>query len=85
MLFNKEGILCIDELVTQQPTFQKIMEDGVVTNEEIEEQNSLVLSILKRMEGTYNPKQLEEIEELLAEMSVLYAIHHYKEIQDIHY
>ena len=27
MLFDKEGILNIDELVAQRPTFRKIMED----------------------------------------------------------
>ena len=28
MLFDKEGILNIDELVAQRPTFRKIMEEN---------------------------------------------------------
>ena len=31
MLFDKEGILNIDELVAQRPTFRKIMEDQINT------------------------------------------------------
>jgi len=83
MLFNKNGMLCLDELIIKQPTFIKILEDGIVTEEEIEEQSALTLSLLHRIEETFEPKQLEVVEQLLAEMSVLYAIHQYKEIQDI--
>ena len=84
MLFDKNGMLCIDELVSQQPTFRKIMEDGVITDEEIKEQSALTLSILKRIEGTFDPEQLKEVQKLLTEMSVLFAIYKYREIRDIH-
>ena len=84
MLFNKDGILCIDEMISQQPSFQKIMEDSAVTDEEIEAQSALVLSLLQRIEQTFEPEQLKEVEQLLSEMSVLFAIHQYKEIQDIY-
>ena len=84
MLFDENGILCIDELVSARPSFQKIMEDGIITNEEMEEQSDLVLSILNRIEKTFSPEQVREVEELLVEMSVLYAAHQHKEIQDIH-
>ena len=78
MLFDKEGILNIDELVAQRPTFRKIMEDDELTN-----QANLVVNLLKKLEQTLSPGQLSEVENLLAEMSVLYAIHQYKEIQDL--
>ena len=38
MLFDKEGILNIDELVAQRPTFRKIMEDQIVTDDELTNQ-----------------------------------------------
>ena len=79
MLFDKEGILNIDELVAQRPTFRKIMEDQIVTDDELTNQANL----LKKLEQTLSPGQLSEVENLLAEMSVLYAIHQYKEIQDL--
>ena len=84
MLLDKDGVLRVDELVSENPSFRRIMEDGIITAEELEEQSNLVLSILNRIEKTFSPDQIREVEELLAQMSVLYAIHQYKEIQDIH-
>ena len=43
MLFDKEGILNIDELVAQRPTFRKIMEDQIVTDDELTNQANLVV------------------------------------------
>ena len=89
MLFDKEGILNIDELVAQRPTFRKIMEDQIVTDDELTNQANQKTPILnacavqKKLEQTLSPGQLSEVENLLAEMSVLYAIHQYKEIQDL--
>ena len=73
MLFDKEGILNIDELVAQRPTFRKIMEDQIVTDDELTNQANLVVNLLKKLEQTLSPGQLSE----------LYAIHQYKEIQDL--
>ena len=73
MLFDKEGILNIDELVAQRPTFRKIMEDQIVTDDELTNQANLVVNLLKKLEQTLSPGQL----------SVLYAIPQYKEIQDL--
>ena len=38
MIFNEQGFLDIDEMIAQEPTFQKIMEDGVVTDQELRQQ-----------------------------------------------
>ena len=61
----------------------KIMEDQIVTDDELTNQANLVVNLLKKLEQTLSPGQLSEVENLLAEMSVLYAIHQYKEIQDL--
>ena len=84
MLFNQDGFFCIDELVNRQPTFRKIMEDGVVTEKEVEDQGALVISMLKQIEAILEPEKLKVVEQLLAEMSVLSAIQQYRELQDIH-
>ena len=52
MLFDKEGILNIDELVAQRPTFRKIMEDQIVTDDELTNQATLVVNLLKKLEQT---------------------------------
>lgn len=72
--FDDNGMLNIDELIAEQPSFIKIMEDGVVTEEELQEQSMRVESILKDIEQTASPEIIEKVRHLLAEMSVLVAI-----------
>lgn len=83
MFFDENGMLRLDEAVAERPTFKKIMEDQVVMDAELEEQANLVVSILKRIEETFPPEQLKQVEELLAETSVLYAANQYKELQEL--
>lgn len=72
--FDESGGLNIDDLILQQPSFQKIMEDGIVTEEELAEQKERVISLLKKFEQNSTPEQIDQIRELLAEISVLIAI-----------
>ena len=39
MFFNEDGILNIDEMVVNNTSFKNIMEDGIVTEEEIKAQS----------------------------------------------
>ncbi len=39
MFFKEKGMLNLDEAVMNQATFKKIMEDGIVTEQEIKEQS----------------------------------------------
>lgn len=71
--FDKTGSLNLDELILQQPSFQRIMEDGVVTEQELQDQSARVTALLRRIEQTYTPAQIDQIRELLAEISVLVA------------
>ena len=83
MFFNEEGILNIDEMVVNNSSFKNIMEDGVVTEEEIKTQSDKVLAMLHDMEAKYSKEQLAEIKSLLAETSVLYAVYNFNSIQNI--
>ena len=83
MFFNKEGILNIDEMVVNNASFKNIMEDGVITEEEIKAQSDKVVAMLHDMEGKYNEEQLTEIKNLLIESSVLYAVYNFYSIQNI--
>lgn len=83
MFFNEEGILNIDEAVLETPSYKKIMEDGIVTEEELLNQAEKVVSLLKTMEKKYNEEQLLEIKALLTEASVLYAVYNIHSIQNI--
>ena len=83
MFFNEEGILNIDEMIVNNASFKNIMEDGVVTDDEIKAQSDKVVSMLHDMEAKYNDEQLTEIKNLLVESSVLYAVYNFYSIQNI--
>lgn len=83
MFFNEEGILNIDEMVVNNASFKAIMEDGVITEEEIKAQSDRVVAMLHDMEAKYNEEQLTEIKNLLVESSVLFAVYNFHSIQSI--
>ena len=83
MFFTEEGILNIDEMVVDNTSFKAIMEDGVITEDEIKAQSEKVVSLLHDMEAKYSEEQLAEIKNLLVESSVLYAVYNFLSIQNI--
>ena len=83
MFFNEKGILNIDEIVANNASFKNIMEDGIVTEEEVKAQSDKVIAMLHDMEAKYSQEQLVEIKSLLAETSVLYAVYNFHSIQNI--
>ena len=83
MFFNEEGILNIDEMIVNNASFKSIMEDGVVTEEEIKTQAEKLVALLHDMEAKYSEEQLAEIKSLLVESSVLYAVYNFYSLQSI--
>ena len=83
MFFNEDGILNIDEMVVNNASFKAIIEDGIITEEEIKAQSDKVVSLLHDMEAKYSEEQLAEIKNLFAEASVLYAVYNCYIIQNI--
>ncbi len=83
MFFNEEGILNIDELIVNNASFKKIMEDGIVTEEEIKEQSDKVITMFHDLDTKYNEEQLQEIKNLLVETGVLYAVYNIHSIQTL--
>lgn len=83
MFFNEDGILNIDEMIVNNASFKAIMEDEVITEEEIKAQSDKVVSLLHDMETKYNEEQIAEIKNLLVESSVLYAVYNFHSIQNI--
>jgi len=80
---DKNGLLCIDETVTEIPSFKRIMEDEIVTAEELTEQAQCVTDLLKKLEISCSEEQKKIVKDLLAEMSVLYMAYHISEIQSM--
>lgn len=68
------GLLRFDEIVVQRPTFQKIMEDGVVTSTEFREQAEKVHTLMHQLETLLTPEAKSIATDTLAELAVLLAL-----------
>lgn len=83
MFFNEEGILDLDNFLAGNVSFQRIMEDGVVTAEELADQSDKIVAILRHIEETYSDDQISEVKDLLVEVSALFTAHNVYSIQEI--
>ena len=83
MIFNEQGFIDIDEMIVQEPSFQKIMADGIVTDDELKQQSELVISLLHEVETRLSEEDRLLVKRLFAETNVLTAIYHYYSLQNI--
>lgn len=82
MFFDENGILDVDGLIINHPSYQKIMEDGIVTDEELAEQSDKVIALLHDIESKYSEEQVAEIKNLMAEINVLHSVYRIHSIQN---
>ena len=73
-LVDENGFLNVEDLIMNSPSFQKIMEDNIITEEEIQTQSALVISLLTQLESTCSEEQKELLRRLLAELCVLVGV-----------
>ena len=83
MIFNEQGFIDIDEMIAQEPSFQKIMQDGIVTDNELQQQSERVISLLHEVENHLSEEDQLLVKRLFAETNVLSAIYHYYSLQNI--
>ena len=70
-IFDESGSFNTDVLIMERPSFQAIMADGMVTEEKISEQGQRVKDLIAQMEPNFTPEQKAQIQDLVAEVSVL--------------
>jgi hypothetical protein len=73
-LVDENGFLNVEDLIMNSPSFQKIMEDNTITEEELQAQSDLVISLLTQLEATCSDEQKELLRKLLAELCVLVGV-----------
>lgn len=83
MIFNEQGFIDIDEMIAQEPSFQKIMADGIVTDDELKQQSELVISLLREVENRFSEEDQQLVKKLFAETNVLSVIYHQYSLQNI--
>ncbi|MBR1504309.1 MAG: hypothetical protein IJ618_10560 [Prevotella sp.] len=75
LFFNEDGSLKINETILKQASFLKVMEDGVVTIDELEVQSQKVLGIFRKIEDSFSSEQKQLVQELVVESNVLNALY----------
>lgn len=73
-LVDENGFLNVEDLIMNSSSFQKMMEDNAITEEEIQTQSDLVISLLTQLESTCSEEQKELLRRLLAEVCVLVGV-----------
>ena len=82
-LFDAEtGYLLLDEVVESKDSFKKIMEDGIITDEEMEDQVSRVIDRLKTMEEILSDYEKTLVLDAISELAVLYEMNARREKQE---
>lgn len=82
-LFDESGYLNIGDIVANHPSYKAIMEDGIVTDEELKAQANATIASLRRLQSLCNPEQQSAILDAISEMSVLFAAYHNHQLQQI--
>ena len=82
-LFDENGYLNIGDIVANHPSYKAIMEDGVVTEEELKAQADATIASLRHLQGICNEEQQSAILDTISEMSVLFAAYHNHELQNL--
>lgn len=78
-LFDDEnGLLLLDEMVYSMPSFQKVMEDNKITDDEIMKQSEIVIELLKKVDMTLQGEERELVLNAICEMAVLYQLNNMK-------
>jgi hypothetical protein len=68
------GTLLLDEYVLQMDSYQRIVEDELITDAELVEQTQRVAWLLRRLEEVLSPEAKALATEALCELAVLNAL-----------
>lgn len=80
---NKIDILDLEPIMMNNASLMKILEDGIVTEEEIKEQSAKVTALAENLMQICSEEQLKMIQSLIAEMNTLYVAYNYNELLSI--
>ena len=73
----------LNELVQSNKHYQAILKDGIVTDDEIREQEAVIEKLMVDLDATLSDDAFEKVTELMAELSVLHVVlYHHKSNKD---
>ncbi len=71
---EKSGLLLLDEIICEKDSFKSIVQDGIVSDNEIMRQAEDVITLLKRIDSELNEAQKELVVDAISELAVLYQV-----------
>jgi hypothetical protein len=74
-IIDENGYLAIDEYVAAMPSYQRILEDKQITDEEFVDQAELVVSLVKEVEETLGEHERDLVWRMVGELAVLFELH----------
>lgn len=81
-LFDENGLLNISDIILNHPSYLAIMEDGIVTDEELQQQTEAAIASMRHLESICNEEQQNAILNAMSEMGVLFAIYQNYQLQN---
>lgn len=82
-IFDENGFLNISDIVKNHPSYKAILEDGIVTDQELKGQADATIAALRKLQALCNKEQQGAILDAISEMGVLFAAYHNYELQDL--
>jgi hypothetical protein len=77
------GILKLDEYLCEDPSFRKVMEDGIVTDDELAAHAEAVAESLRALEASLDAPARDRVLDTLIQLCALYALQRAHEQQDL--
>lgn len=71
---EKNGLLLLDELVLEMDSYQKIIADRIITDDEIMAQSAVVVDLFKQIDTNLNDQDKALVLKTIAELAVLYQL-----------
>lgn len=82
-LFDENGLLNIADIVSEHPSYKAIMEDGIVTDEELANQAAATVASLRKLQTICSPQQQAAILDAISEISVLFTVYQNYQLQQL--
>ena len=74
MKIEKNGSISFDEAIFDRPSIRQILDDGKVSEQEMEQQTELTIRLFDELKDSLTAEQEEKLLVLVEEMGVLFTI-----------
>jgi 5-bromo-4-chloroindolyl phosphate hydrolysis protein len=75
------GFFTLDESILERPSFKSILEDNIVTDEEVRQQADRTVALLKELDSNLGDDLRPLVTDALCELMVLSAVERYAELK----